>query len=283
MSRKIDTKAIGLDAGLSFIHWLTGAENLHYGLWTGLEVTAGNLRAAQEAYTDLLFSFLPLEPLRILDIGGGAGEVARKLLALGHQVEIVVPSAFLAGRCRKNAPGAIVHECLFEEWPMQAGAFDLCLFAESFQYIPADLALSRCRQALRPGGTILIADCFRSAAGGGSKGTRHVGGGHGLSKVRTLIEGDEVLAERDISETVAPSIDLEAGFFHVLGHSLSRLDAEIASVRPNAHWMLHRALKALLSARRRERLADRFYGDGRSAAQFLIHNRYMILHLRPRG
>ena len=103
MGTKLDTRAIGLDVGLSFIRWLTGAENLHYGLWTGLEVSAGNLRAAQDAYSDKLFRLLPEKPCRILDIGGGAGETAKKLLALGHQVDIVVPSAFLAGRCRETA------------------------------------------------------------------------------------------------------------------------------------------------------------------------------------
>ena len=59
MAEKIDTRAVGLDVGLAFIRWLTGAENLHYGLWTGLEVTAGNLRAAQDAYTVKLFGYLP--------------------------------------------------------------------------------------------------------------------------------------------------------------------------------------------------------------------------------
>ncbi len=71
----------------------------------GLDVSAGNLRRAQDAYTEKLFALLPPGPLRILDIGGGAGETAKKLLALGHSVEIVVPSAYLAGRCRANAPG----------------------------------------------------------------------------------------------------------------------------------------------------------------------------------
>ena len=89
MGQKIDTRAIGLDTGLALIKWLTGAENLHYGLWDGLDVTAGNLRRAQDAYTDKLFRQLPAGRLRILDIGGGAGETARKLIALGHSVEIV--------------------------------------------------------------------------------------------------------------------------------------------------------------------------------------------------
>jgi hypothetical protein len=119
MSDKIDTRALGLDVGLAFIRWLTGAENLHYGLWTGLEVTAANLKAAQDAYTEKLFGHLPEGRLRILDIGGGAAETAKKLLALGHHVEIVVPSAYLAERCRANAPGAVLHECTFEAFSGQ--------------------------------------------------------------------------------------------------------------------------------------------------------------------
>jgi hypothetical protein len=123
MAEKIDTRAVGLDVGLAFIRWLTGAENLHYGLWTGLEVTAGNLRAAQDAYTAKLFGYSARgsgAPLRILDIGGGAGETAKKLLALGHSVEIVVPSAFLAARCRdQRAQGATLHETTFEDFTGQ--------------------------------------------------------------------------------------------------------------------------------------------------------------------
>lgn len=288
MSRRLDTQAIGLDAGAAVVRWLTGAENLHYGLWTGLDVTAANLGAAQGAYTDLLLSHLPPGPLRILDIGGGAGETAKRLITLGHQVEIVVPSGLLAARCRENAPGASVHECRFEDWPMQDAAFDLCLFSESFQYLAADRALNRCRRALRPGGTILIADCFRAdrpKAGGRShrEVKRRVGGGHKLSRLRPLLAGFEILTERDITEAVAPSIDLEADLFRVLGQVLERIDAEIARARPGAHWLMHRALKAVLSHRRRARLADRLAGEGRNAEAFCRHNRYLILHLRPRG
>ena len=66
MSKKMNSQAVGLDIGLSFITGLTGAENLHYGLWTDLEVTAGNLGQAQSVYTEKLFSYLPSGSLRIL-------------------------------------------------------------------------------------------------------------------------------------------------------------------------------------------------------------------------
>lgn len=70
---KIDTRSLGLDIGLNFSKWLTGAENLHYGYWDGLDVCAANFGAAQVAYTDLLFERLPEAPCRILDIGGSGG------------------------------------------------------------------------------------------------------------------------------------------------------------------------------------------------------------------
>ena len=115
---KLDTQAIGLDTALALSRWLTGTEHLHYGLWTGLQVCAANVGRAQDAYSVKLFAMLPQrDNLRILDIGGGSGETAKKLIALGHRVEIVVPSAFLAERCRimppmrwfMNAPLKMLH------------------------------------------------------------------------------------------------------------------------------------------------------------------------------
>ncbi|MCX7645553.1 MAG: class I SAM-dependent methyltransferase [Rhodobacteraceae bacterium] len=284
MGSKIDTRAIGLDVGLSFIRWLTGAENLHYGLWTGLEVTAANLGAAQAAYTEKLFGLLPEGRLRILDIGGGAGETARKLIALGHEVEIVVPSAFLAARCRANAPQAKVHECTFETFAT-GPRFDLCLFSESFQYIPLDQGLARAMAALRPGGEIVLADCFRTDAYRGRRvhGPKP-GGGHPLSRFREMLAALplEVVSEEDITEAVAPSLDLEQGFFNVLGHGIARIDAELAAKRPATRWLAGRVAGLVLGARRRDNLMQRLTGRERTAAEFRAYNRYLMLRLRPR-
>lgn len=282
MAKKIDTRAVGLDVGLAFIRWLTGAENLHYGLWTGLEVTAGNLRAAQEAYTAKLFGYLPTGPLRILDIGGGAGETARKLLALGHSVEIVVPSAFLAARCRETAKGAVVHECMLEDF---AGSdpFDLCLFSESFQYIPLSESLPKCAGLLAPGGLVLIADCFRTKAYGGRQSTGvQPGGGHQVEAFRAAIEpaGFKVLAAEDITAAVAPSIDLEQQLFNVLGHGVTRVSGEIRTNRRFSHWALQKLTGLFLSQKRRENLMQRLTGTSRNSAAFLQYNQYQIVQLQ---
>lgn len=284
MTKKIDTRAVGLDVGLAFIRWLTGAENLHYGLWTGLEVTAGNLRAAQDAYTAKLFGYLPAGPLRILDIGGGAGETARKLMALGHSVEIVVPSAFLAARCRETAKGAKVNECTFEAFE-GSGPYDLCLFSESFQYIPMAESLPKCARLLAPGGQVLIADCFRTEAykSRSAQGPQP-GGGHRLATFATAVDGSAfaIEAEEDITEAVAPSIDLEQALFHVLGHGVTRVSDEIRGKRPKTHWALAKGIGLFLSRKRRENLMERLTGTTRTSAAFKEYNRYRIIRLAQR-
>ena len=281
MGQQIDTRAVGLDTGLALIRWLTGAENLHYGLWTGLEISAGNLRAAQDAYTARLFGELPPGPLRILDIGGGAGETACKLGALGHRVDIVVPSAYLADCCRKTAPEAQVHQCTFEQFE-GAGPYDLCLFSESFQYIPMMDSLPKCARLLAPGGHVLIADCFRTDAyiSRADHGPQP-GGGHRLSSLRAALISVpfELIVEADITEGVAPSIDLEQGLFNVIGTGVSRSAEEIAAKKPLVNWLLTRAIRLFVSRTRRENLMQRLTAKDRTSAAFLIYNRYMILKL----
>jgi MPBQ/MSBQ methyltransferase len=280
MKQKLDTRAIGLDVGLAFIKWLTGKENLHYGLWTGLDVSAGNLRAAQEAYTDKLFALLPEGPLRILDIGGGAGETAGKLLALGHSVEIVVPSAFLAGRCRENAPGAQVHQMRFEEFESDA-KFDLCLFSESFQYIPLSESLPKCAGLLKPRGHLVLADCFRSEDFG-KRDHSIVGGGHGIAEYRSAVRDSafEPLSEEDVTTAVAPSVDLEQDLFNVFGLAITRVDDELSAKRPRVRWLANRAWRLLVSARRRERLTRRLTERTRTADVFIANNVYLMAKLR---
>lgn len=280
MKRKLDTRAVGLDVGLAFVRWLTGAENLHYGDWTGLEPVAANLRRAQDAYTERLFGYLPEGRQRILDIGGGAGETARKLCELGHEVEIVVPSALLAERCRANAPAARVHETTFEDYA-GAGGFDLCLFSESFQYIPLEVGLSKAAGLLKPGGHVILADCFRTETYMDAvKAT--VGGGHPLRLFRPALaeSGLEVLAEEDITGAVAPSVDLEQELFNVFGLGIRRIGAELEDKRPRSHWLVTRALRLVLNERRRVRLAQRLFEKTRTAEVFAAHNRYLIVKLR---
>lgn len=282
---KIDTQTIGLDTGLAFARWLTGKEHLHYGLWTGLEPIAANVGAAQTAYSDRLLALLPAQTgLRILDVGGGAGETAKRLIAAGHRVEIVVPSAYLAARCRTNAPAAQVHECRFEDFAA-TGAFDVCLFSESFQYIPLPLSLQKAQTLLTPMGVIVIGDCFRSDGFRRVGNRAVVGGGHNLRAFHAALESQplDVLSQEDITEAVAPSVVLEQALFNVIGVGLSGAARELAAKKPWQNWLLQRGLGLFLNQRGKERLSQRFFETSRNAEVFCAANRYLFLKIAKRA
>ena len=280
MAKKIDTQAVGLDIGLSFSKWLTGAENLHYGYWQGLDVNAGNLGAAQAAYSEKLFSLLPSGPLRILDIGGGAGETARKLIALGHQVEIVVPSAFLATRCRENAPQAAVYDCTFEDFTGE-GPFDVCLFSESYQYVALQVGLPKALSLLADDGCVIIADVFRRPEYYAQQDSAIVGGGHSIEGFRAMLAGTgtRVVFEEDITEHTAPSVDVEQGMFNVMGFAVTRAEEAVAGARPLLHRVLRRVWRMLVSERRRERLDRRLNKTERTREAFAAYSRYLMLKI----
>ena len=205
-------------------------------------------------------------------------------MALGHSVEIVVPSPFLAARCRETAQGAVVHETTFEAFQGQ-GPYDLCLFSESFQYIPLAESLPKCARLLSPGGTVLIADCFRTEAYKGRQAEGpQPGGGHRLTAFREAVEGSPFVieTEEDITEAVAPSIDLEQQLFHVLGHGVTRVSDEVHAKRPATHWALAKGIALFLSRKRRENLMQRLTGTTRTAEAFRLYNRYQIIRLRRR-
>jgi SAM-dependent methyltransferase len=280
---KLDSRAIGLDVGLQAAKFLTGKENLHYGLWTGFDVNAANLGAAQEAYTAKLFKLLPKGKLRILDIGGGAGETAKKLVALGHAVDIVIPSAFLAGRCRENGgPTVNVHECMFEDFASDK-QFDVCLFSESFQYIPLEIALTKAAGFLAKNGVIVIADCFRTDSYTSQSKDAAVGGGHRYSLYQKMVAdlGYKVLSEEEVTQAVAPSVDVEQAFFNVIGYGVSRVDAELEASKPRLRWIAHRIFGMIFNERRRHRLGQRFFQKTRSAEVFTKYNQYFMIKLQP--
>ena len=283
--KKIDTKSLGLEIGIDLVRFLTGREHLHYGLWIdGLEPCIANLLAAQSQYTRRLTGMLPDGKLKILDVGGGAGETARELAKKGHRVEIVVPSEFLAERCKRNAGKSVnVHLEKFEDF-LPDGTFDICLFSESFQYIPVGAALRNARAAIKDDGLVLIADCFRSrefASEFSDMGM--VGGGHLLSEFRIEVENGplRIAFEDDVTDLVAPSIELEQELYSMIGNAVRRIDSEFASVHPFRRRLAAGIFRLLFSKRRRERLEHRLNGHGRNSEAFCRYNRYLMMRLAP--
>ena len=285
--KKESSRLVGLDIALKISGFVTGKEHLHYGLWDKLDVNLDNLGKAQEAYTDLLFKYLPkkekINKLEILDIGGGAGENAKKLIALGHKVTIIVPSKILAEHAKKNTKNkAKILITTFENYLPKNNLFDLCLFAESFQYIPIKIALQKASSLLNNDGEILIADCFRSEKK--QEGIfRQPGGGASLISMEKelRIQKINVIVKKEITKLVAPSIQLEQKFYNTLGFSISRIIASLKINRPFTLKFLNISYKILISKRKRLRLENRLFKNKRTIKSFLEYNNYMIYKLKP--
>lgn len=285
--KKESSRLVGLDIALKVSGFVTGKEHLHYGLWDKLDVNLDNLGKAQEAYTDLLFKYLPKKKknnkLEILDIGGGAGENAKKLIALGHKVTIIVPSKILAEHAKKNTNNkAKILITTFEDYLPKNNLFDLCLFAESFQYIPIKIALQKASSLLNNDGEILIADCFRSEKK--QEGIfRQPGGGASLISMEKelRIQKINVIVKKEITKLVAPSIQLEQKFYNTLGFSIKRIITSLNVNRPITLKFLKIIYKIFFSKRRRKRLEKRLFENTRTADSFIKYNHYMIYKLRP--
>ena len=285
--KKESSRLVGLVIALKVSSFVTGKEHLHYGLWEKLDVTLENLGKAQEAYTNLLFKYLPKkEPqkkLEILDIGGGAGENAKKLIERGHRVTIIVPSKILAEHAKINTnKKAEILITTFEDYIPKYNSFDLCLFAESFQYIPIKTALKKASILLKNNGEILIADCFRSDKK--QIGIiRQPGGGASLKSMEKELEIQKfkILVRKEITKLVAPSVELEQKFYNTLGFSINRIVTSLNVNRPITLKFLKIIYKIFFSKRRRKRLEKRLFENTRTADSFIKYNHYMIYKLRP--
>ena len=279
----LDTKALGLEVSLAIAKFVTGKENMHYGVWDNLDPCLENLGKAQEQYTKLLFKYFPKKKkLKILDIGGGAGETAKKLISLGHSVTIIVPSDILSKRCLENTNNkAEVHNIRFEDYePKKNQTFDLCLFSESFQYIPAKIALKKAKGLLNKGGQILVADCFRSDVKHSSH-NRRPGGGHPLSEMLKLLKDIDlnIISEKEITKSVAPSLDIEQKFYNVVGVGIDKVQQGLVASHPWKMKLFNLVYKTIVNQKKRRRLHDRIYGNIRNSDNFIKFNHYMIFQL----
>lgn len=206
---KVDSKEVGLVAGLNLFNFFLGTRDLHYGLWgDDLEVTIQNLPEAQKRYSDFLISHIPEDVKTILDVGCGAGGLASELIHRGYQVEGVSPSPLLSEAAQRQAGEDFhIHHGRFEDVEFSLDQqYDMVMFSESFQYITLNTVFEKAQSLLRPGGYILICDFFKTNAEGKSV----IGGGHRLDDfmVELNSSGLNVLEEKDITAQTAPNLDI---------------------------------------------------------------------------
>ncbi len=203
---KSDSKVVGLDVGLLIGKFFMDTEDLHYGYWPDEKVaTAQNFASAQQRHSQLIIDHIPDGVRRILDVGSGSGSLARKLIDLGHEVDCVIPSDFLAERIREKLAGrSTVHVCKFEDLETTK-PYDLILFSESFQYVQLKESVQKIEKMLSPNGYLLICDVFEKNVPGVSP----MRGGHKWDVFEYLISNTnfEQITDLDITEETAPTYD----------------------------------------------------------------------------
>ena len=277
MTSKVDSREVGLVAGLNLFHFFLGSRDLHYGLWRDdLEVCVQNFPEAQKRYSDFLISHIPDGVKRVLDVGCGAGGVATELLAHGYHVEGVSPSTLLSEAAQQQAGADFkIHQGRFEDMSFDKDEkFDLVMFSESFQYITLDTVLRDAQKRLNPGGHVLICDFFKTNASGRSV----IGGGHPIDKFRAALQasGMELLEDKDITRETAPNIDLvDQMGRELLLPTFKLIDYAFSSNHPWLAKILH------WKYQKRIRKIQRKYTSGeRNGENFARFKVYRLLLLR---
>jgi SAM-dependent methyltransferase len=278
---KIDTKTEGLDLYVHVAKTFADSPWLHYGLWEpGERPNIPQLRQAQERYVELLLSLIPPAPRRLVDIGGGTGEMAKLLLDKGYVVDMVTPSHIQADIARdKLGHNGRVFETMFEDFS-EAGPYDVCLFSESFQYVDLDVSLEKLSRILAPNGRIVIADCFRGDA---YQGDRQPGGGHRFSLFleRIAAHGFTIDKDHDVTaaaaQTMAVDQQVYRGFVAPLADQVITI---MRARRPILHWIANALYKIFVPKTERENIVARLKADYRSPEAFEKVNTYRFLSLK---
>lgn len=206
-TKKDISRELGLEAGSICGKYFLKLEHLHYGYWTGdIEIDIANLHIAQDEYAKFVISHIPDGVKSILDVGCGTGQIAKKLLDMGYQVDCVSPCPFLKKRASELLGNrSYVFECFYENL-QTVNRYDMVLFCESFQYIDMEQALSNTNKFLKSGGYLLICDIFRKDV----LDKAFMGGGHSLTRFYNLITKSSfrLIENVDITEQTAPNMDL---------------------------------------------------------------------------
>lgn len=206
-TKKAISRQVGLEIGYICGKYFLKLDHLHYGYWTEqLSLDVANLHLAQEQYTKFVISHIPEGVKTILDVGCGTGQIAKRLIDMGYEVDCVCPDPYL----RERAGELLQGKSRIFEWPYEEleteRRYDMALFCESFQYIDEVKAVSHSYKILNEGGYMLICDIFRKTV----EGKNPISGGHNLERFydRMPAFSFQQLEDIDITEQTAPNMDL---------------------------------------------------------------------------
>ncbi len=205
--QKTVSRNIGIEIGAICGKYFLKSQHLHYGYWTSdLQVNIASLPIAQENYANFLISHIPDGVRTILDVGCGLGQIPKKLVDMGYQVDCVSPSPFLSNQARELLGNTShIFECYYEQLQTE-NRYDLILFSESFQYIDIEEAIKKTLGFLNQSGYILICDFFKKE----SPYKSPLSGGHPLTRFYNIVYEYplEPIKDLDITKETAPNLDI---------------------------------------------------------------------------
>lgn len=118
-------------------------------------------------YHDVLLRALPAHVGRVLDLGCGTGAFSRRLAARADHVLGIDLAPEMLRVARKRSAGVAnldFEECDFSDWDAPRERFDAIASIATLHHLPLAPTLAKLRDALRPGGLLLVLDLVRDAS-----------------------------------------------------------------------------------------------------------------------
>jgi SAM-dependent methyltransferase len=126
---------------------------------TAFSTKVTDYRASRPDYPAALFDALPTAPAAVADVGAGTGLFTRGLLARGHEVFAVEPSAEMRAAAEAQFAGEPRFHSVAgsaEATTLPDAAVHLVTAAQAFHWFEVERARAECLRVLRPGGEVAL-------------------------------------------------------------------------------------------------------------------------------
>ncbi|MEM9908316.1 MAG: class I SAM-dependent methyltransferase [Cyanobacteria bacterium P01_D01_bin.44] len=96
---------------------------------------------------------------RILEVGTGTGKATLPFAQRGYTIHCLEPGnqlAIVADENLSSYPTVTIETVTFEDWPLQAAAYDLVMSAQAFHWVDPEVGYAKAAQALKSTGQIAL-------------------------------------------------------------------------------------------------------------------------------